>query len=341
MIRYSFQGLSFLLKYADITDSPESEIQEERLVTAERLRFRTKVFPSSPNAPVIFLQHGMSNRGIDDPRILVLAKHLKNSGAKVYLPELNEVKGLEISSKTVSNIRSIFKTIVEREKRPISFLSASFSAGMGMVALSGKEEQKNLKSILLVGTYSDFAKTLPFILSNYDVDPYAVHVLLYNYISKLRPRLSGLEEFYYEAALDNGLKREGEGAKSPKLLQRLGKKEKEFVFSIRSDAAFRMSLADPILSVLPKGFILHNSPQNFLTDWRAPIALLHGFDDAVISSEESEQLFASLRELRSDSKLLLKSKLITHGDHLPFYTQLGEIPKLAELWGFFLKKSGL
>ncbi|PJZ24495.1 alpha/beta hydrolase [Leptospira hartskeerlii] len=341
MIRYSFQGFPFLLKYADMIDSPDSEIQEENLKVSKKSSFRTKIFPGPENSPVIYLQHGMSNRGIDDPRILTLAKHLKNTGATVYLPELPEVKGLEISVDTVPNIRALFQEIVNREGRAISFLSASFSAGMGMVALSGKEEQKNLKSALLVGTYSDFADTLPFILSNYDVDPYAVHVLLYNYISKLRPKLSKLEEFYFEAALDNGLKRTGDEEKSSKLLQKLGQKEKDFVYRVQSDPGFRMGLVEPILSVLPPNFILRNSPKNFLSDWKAPIALLHGSDDAVISPDESEQLFDSLGNGKEEWKVILRSKLITHGDHLPFYTQLGEIPKLAGLWGFFLKNSGL
>ncbi|TGN04222.1 alpha/beta hydrolase [Leptospira dzoumogneensis] len=341
MIQYSFQGLPFLLKYADMIDSPDVEMREEQLKIPKKSSFRTKIFPGQEHSPVIYLQHGMSNRGIDDPRILTLAKHLRNSGATVYLPELKEVKGLEISDDTVPNIRALFREIVKIEGKAISFLSASFSAGMGMVALSGKEEQKNLKSALLVGTYSDFADTLPFILSNYDIDPYAVHVLLYNYISKLQPKLSKLEEFYFEAALDNGLKRTGEEEKSSKLIQKLGKKEKEFVYSVQSDPRFRMALVEPILSVLPPNFILRNSPKNFLSDWKAPIALLHGFDDPVISPDESELLFGSLGNGKEEWKVLLKSRLITHGDHLPFYTQLGEIPKLAGLWGFFLKKSGL
>lgn len=340
MIRYSIQGLPFLLKYADMIDSPESIIREESLKISNK-SFRTKVFPGEKNSPVVYLQHGMSNRGIEDPRILTLAKHLKNSGATVYLPELPEVKGLEVSEDTVPNIRSLFREIVAKEGRAISFLSASFSAGMGMVALSGKEEQKNLKSALLVGTYSDFGAALSFTLSNYEVDPYAVHILLYNYISKLEPKLSKLEEFYFEAALDNGLKRTGEEEKSSKLLKKLNRKEREFVDSVQSDPGFRMGLAEPILSVLPPNFLFRNSPKNFLSDWKAPIALLHGSDDPVISPDESEQLFDSLGNGKRESKVILKSKLITHGDHLPFYTQLGEIPKLAGLWGFFLKKSGL
>ncbi|WP_367898748.1 alpha/beta hydrolase [Leptospira sp. WS58.C1] len=341
MIRYSFQGLPFLLKYADMIDSPESAVREEHVRVSKKISFRTKIFPGPEHSPAIYLQHGMSNRGIDDPRILTLAKHLRNSGATVYLPELPEVKGLEISEDTVPNIRTLFHEIVKREGQAISFLSASFSAGMGMVALSGKEEQKNLKSALLVGTYSDFAETLPFSLSNYHLDPYAVHVLLYNYISKLEPKLSKLEEFYFEAALDNGLKRMGEEEKAPKLLKKLNQKEREFVHSLQTDPGFRMALVEPILSVLPHNFILRNSPKNYLSDWKAPIALLHGSDDPVISPDESEQLFGSLRNGKEEHKVILKSNLITHGDHLPFYTQLGEIPKLAGLWGFFLKKSGL
>ncbi len=321
--------------------SPPSPIREENHSISDWGNFRIKVLDAGKEAPVVYLQHGMSANGINDPRILTLATHLRNSGATVYLPELSEVKQLRISTETVPKIRDIFRFLVERVRAPISFLSASFSAGMGMVALSGAEEQKFLKSSLLVGTYFDFSQTLPFTLSNYDTDPYAVHVLLYNFIAKMRPDLSYLEEFYYETALDNGLKRVGNEAKSLSFEEKLGIKEKEFVSQVRKDPKFRESLNQGILDHLPPGFILKNSPRHFLENWKSSIALLHGFDDAVIAPVESENLYNMLENRSGLESVFLKSKLITHGDHLPFYTQLGEIPKLAGLWGFFLKKTGL
>ncbi|TGJ98276.1 alpha/beta hydrolase [Leptospira langatensis] len=341
MLGYVVQGFPFLLKYADMISSPPSEVLEEEVSLTGFPKFRLKIFPAAPNSPSVYLQHGMSARGIDDPRILTLATHLRNSGLQVFLPELPEVKGLRIASETVGNIRALFDFFSKREGRSISFLSASFSAGMGMVALAGKKQQEFLDSVLLVGTYSDFSQTLPFILSNYDLDPYAVHIVLYNYISKIRPELKSLEEFYYQTALDNGLQRTGPSEKGPEVFQTLGKAEKEFAASIRSDASFRESLASSILKVLPKDFIRENSPCNFLEDWKAPISLLHGFDDPVISPTESESLYEALGRRSYIDSIFLKSRLITHGDHLPFYTQLGEIPKLAAVWGFFLKKTGL
>ncbi|TGJ99620.1 alpha/beta hydrolase [Leptospira semungkisensis] len=341
MLGYVVQGFPFLLKYAEMISSPPSEISEQEISIPGFPTFRTKIFSASPNSPSVYLQHGMSARGIDDPRILTLATHLKNSGLQVFLPELPEVKELRIVSETVSNIRALFDHFAKKEKRPISFLSASFSAGMGMVALAGKKQQELLDSVLLVGTYSDFSQTLPFILSNYEQDPYAVHVLLYNYISKIRPELKNLEEFYYQSALDNGLHRTGSEEKAPGLFPKLGDQEKEFVSNVRSDASFRESLAGSILKILPKDFIKDNSPCNFLEEWKAPTALLHGFDDPVISPAESEALYEVLGRRSYMDSIFLKSRLITHGDHLPFYTQLGEIPKLAAVWGFFLKKTGI
>lgn len=341
MIRYAAKGLSFLLKYAELIDSPSGVFQEGKIQTEDGKMFRSKLLFSGPNSPTVYIQHGMSARGIDDPRILTLATHIKNSGANVFLPELPEIQGLRVSTETVPNIRGLFRSIADRVGGPISFLSASFSAGMGMVALSGPEEQHLLKACLLVGGYSDFSHTLPFTLSNYESDPYAVHVLLYNFIGKMRPDLKDLEEFYFETALDNGLHRSGSEEKGPFFWEGLGTEEKDFVSRVRTDSNFRKDLAIGILENLPPNFILSNSPNNFLEAWNSPLALLHGFDDPVISPDESENLYSSLLSLGREETVLLKSRLITHGDHLPFYTQLGEIPKLAGLWGFFLKKTGL
>ncbi|EQA38158.1 alpha/beta hydrolase family protein [Leptospira inadai serovar Lyme str. 10] len=337
--KYYLVGLPFLIRYAGFGFSSAPSTQERNLVLDSGLEIRTKLFPGKRNAPAVYIQHGMSARGIEDPRILELARHLHGTGFTVYLPELPEIKDLKISSETVPKIRSTFRAIYELEGRPVSYLSASFSAGMGMVALSNEEEQLKLSSTLLVGTYSDFSKTLPFVIANFDRDPYAVYVMLYNYIKKIRNHFHRLEEFFLESALDSGLQRQADAAVGFRLYPALSPEEREFVDEIRSVPSFRERVSAEILNSLPSGFIEENSPANFTSSWRKPIALLHGFDDPVISPNESEDLFLDLRNRLKDPPVFVKSRLLTHGDHLPFYTQFPEIPSMAKIWGFFIKNA--
>ncbi|TGK21893.1 alpha/beta hydrolase [Leptospira fluminis] len=332
-----FTGFPFLLRYAGFRDSPVPTIREVELESETGVPIRTKIFGSSDDAPVIYLQHGMSAKGIEDNRILVLATHLRNTGFNVYLPELTEVKNLQITDETVAKIRSVFRIVGKREEKPVSFLSASFSAGMGMVALAQEEDQSRLAATLLVGTYFDFGTTLPYVVSNFERDPYAVFVVLYNYVDKIRPELTGLKRFYLESSLDAGLQRTGDAVVSSKLVSDLSEKEKEFVRNV-GDPSFRAELSEEILNQLPRNFIRENSPRGVVDSWRTPIALLHGADDPVIPPTESETLYSALRERKIDSNHL-SSKLLTHGDHLPFYTQIPEILPLARIWGYFLEKA--
>ncbi|EPG74839.1 alpha/beta hydrolase family protein [Leptospira fainei serovar Hurstbridge str. BUT 6] len=337
--KYYLVGFPFLVRYAGLGFSSVPAFKERNILIDSGLEIRTKIFPGKKNAPAVYIQHGMSARGIEDPRILELARHLYNTGFTVYLPELPEVRGLKVSSETVPKIRSTFRAIYELEGKPVSYLSASFSAGMGMVALSSEEEQVRLSSTLLVGTYADFSKTLPFVIANFERDPYAVYVMLYNYIKKIRSNFQALEEFFRESALDSGLQRREEAAIGLRMYSALSSEEREFVDEIRSVPSFREKLSVEILNSLPPGFIKENSPANFTSSWRKPIALLHGFDDPVISPGESEDLFLDLRNRLKDPPIFVKSRLLTHGDHLPFYTQFPEIPSMAKIWGFFIKNA--
>ncbi|WP_342775985.1 alpha/beta hydrolase [Leptospira fletcheri] len=237
-----FTGFPFLLRYAGFRDSPISPILEVELESEIGVSVRTKILGPEDNSPVIYLQHGMSAKGIEDKRILVLATHLRNTGFKVYLPELTEVKNLQITDETVRKIRSVFRAIGKREGKSVSFLSASFSAGMGMVALAQEEDQSRLGATLLVGTYFDFGTTLPYVVSNFERDPYAVFVVLYNYVDKVRSELTGLKRFYLESSLDAGLQRTGDAAVAPKLISDLSEKEREFVRNVGT-SSFRAELS--------------------------------------------------------------------------------------------------
>ncbi|PJZ69027.1 alpha/beta hydrolase [Leptospira perolatii] len=337
---YTLKGIPFLLKYADIIQLPSPKPELIGLSLDIGLELKTKVFHQGSDAPVIYVQHGMSAWGIEDLRILALCKHLYNSGFTVYLPELPEVKALTITYDTILRIRSAFKSICKIEESSISYFSASFSAGMGMVALSQPEEQNWLNATFLVGTYSDFGKTLPFVIENFERDEYAVSVLLFNYIQTIIPSTHRLREYFFETALDDGLRRTEDEKKGSKIYSDLESKEREFIEKIRSDSNYRVEIAQKIISSLPEGFIFRSSPANFLQNWRTPIAFLHGSDDSVISPKESESLYFALNtEKFSVRSMYLPSKLITHGDHLPYYTQLPEVLPLARIWGFFLKKA--
>ncbi|RHX89961.1 alpha/beta hydrolase family protein [Leptospira stimsonii] len=335
---HRWKGLPFLLDYSGLKTPKEARITEISLPLPNSISLRTKVLEKENNtsAPIIYLQHGMSARGIDDPRILALGTNLANRGFRVYLPELPEVKSLIMTAETVSNIRSAFLQIHSLEKRPVSYLSASFSAGMGFVALANSECQKILSSILLIGSYANFGQTFSYILKNYEKESYAVNVMMFNYVHLIRSDVELLKEYFFESALDNGLSREGDFAKGPKILRSMKEEDKRFVKDFLENPEFRISASKQLKSQVPDSFIEETSPAFFANRCIKPCFLLHGDDDPVISPQESKDLLELLRNNQSYPAVFLETSLLTHGDHLPFYSRLTEILPMAEFWGSYL-----
>lgn len=332
------RGLPFLIDFSGIKKPKQARITEILLDLPNSVSLRTKVLEQGKNssAPIVYLQHGMSFKGIDDPRILALGNNLANRGFKVYLPELPEVKGLLIRSETVSNIRSAFLRIHSLEKKSLSYLSASFSAGMGFVALANSECQNALTSALLIGGYSNFGKTFPFVLKNYEIESYAVNVMLYNYVHLIRSKPEGLKEYFLESALDNGLSREGDALRGPKILASLSEDDRTFVAEFLESSDFRMKASLAIKSAVGEPFVEETSPEFFSDRFTKPCFLLHGDDDPVISPQESKDLRDLILKNGNRDVSFLETSLLTHGDHLPFYTRLSEILPMAEFWGDYI-----
>ncbi|XDD49073.1 alpha/beta hydrolase [Leptospira sp. WS92.C1] len=332
------KGMPFLIDYSGLKKSKEARITETSLRLPNSVLLRGKILEAEANstAPVIYLQHGMSAKGIDDPRIIALGTNLVNRGFKVYLPELPEVKGLLMKSETVLNIRSVFLEIHSLEKRFLSYVSASFSAGMGFVALANPECQKVLSSSLLIGGYFNFGKTFPYILKNYEIESYAVNVMMFNFVHLIRSKTEELQKYFYESALDNGLARKGEDRKGPKILQTLDFPDRTFVKDFIENPEFRIQAAQDLRAQVSDSFIEETSPAFFSSQVIKKCFLLHGNDDPVISSQESRDLRDLLLKNPDSSPVFLETSLLTHGDHLPFYSRIQEILPMAGFWGEFL-----
>ncbi|MBM9501299.1 alpha/beta hydrolase [Leptospira sp. 201903071] len=333
-----WKGLPFLIDYSGFKTPKEARVTETVLRLPNSVLLRTKILEreNNPSAPIVHLQHGMSVRGIDDPRILALGTNLANRGFRVYLPELPEVKSLIMSSETVSNIRSSFLQIYALERRPISYLSASFSAGMGFVALANLECQRILSSMLLIGSYSNFGQTFPFILKNYEKESYAVNVMMFNYVHLIRSNVELLKEYFFESALDNGLSRKGHLAKGPQIFHSLNGEDRKFVKDFLENPQFRIQASKQLRTQVPDSFIEETSPAFFANRCIKPCFLLHGDDDPVISAQESKDLQSLILKNQAVSAVYLETSLLTHGDHLPFYSRLTEILPMAEFWGSYL-----
>lgn len=189
---------------------------------------------------------------------------------------------------------------------------------------------------MVIGAYCDFLDTVPFVFSNYTIDPYAVYVILFNFLHRFEPTLAEeLEPVYFEAALDNGLKRIGNDIRAESLLAKTSSRAKEFFFQVGTDENLRMEIANRVLDTVPPNLPENLSPFYQMETLAGPVALLHGKTDSVISPEESEKL-ARLFQTKEISYVHRTSTALTHGDSLPLHSQIFGVPALLQTFGSFL-----
>ncbi|TGL85590.1 alpha/beta hydrolase [Leptospira congkakensis] len=334
-------AIPLVLSYAGLKQKKSLERKELQLPGTGRKVFHFYPTGKNPESlPGVYIQHGMSALGIDDPRILELAENIASSNHSVLLPELPEVKGLRIEEKTISNIQDLMLEIHSTKRlfngNDLGYLSASFSGGMGLIAASKSNTRNKIKSSMAIGAYCDFLDTVPFVFSNYKVDPYAVYVILYNFLHRFEVELAEeLQSVYYVAALDNGLKRTGTDAQSKSLLEKTSRRAKEFFYQVEIDGNFRNELAKRVLATVPKNLPENLSPFYQLETLEGPVSLLHGKTDPVISPEESEKL-TRLFQKKGISYVYRSSTALTHGDSLPLHSQIFGVPALLQTFGSFL-----
>ncbi|TGM46032.1 alpha/beta hydrolase [Leptospira vanthielii] len=334
-------AIPLILGYAGLKQKKSLERKELRMPDTGRRVFHFYPTGKNPESlPGVYIQHGMSAMGIDDPRILELAENIANSDHSVILPELPEVRGLRIEEKTISNIQDLMMEIHSTKHlfngNDLGYLSASFSGGMGLIAASKSHTRNKIKSSMAIGAYCNFLDTVPFVFSNYDIDPYAVYVILFNFLHRFEPELSEeLGPVYFEAALDNGLKRIGNDARAERLLSKTSVRAKEFFFQVGTDENLRTEIANRVLETVPQNLPENLSPFYQLETLDGPVALLHGKTDSVISPEESEKL-ALLFQKKEISYVHRTSTALTHGDSLPLHSQIFGVPALLQTFGSFL-----
>lgn len=291
------------------------------------------------NLPGIFLLHGMSVLGIDDIRIQNLAKNLCLSGYTVATPALDEVAGLKIGNESIAKTMELYRYYHQREDLHspdrVGFFSASFSGSIGLIALAQPEVSPLVKSIMAIGAYCHFSETTEYAIQNFGSDNYAGLVLYYNFLSAMDRKLhSQVSEALYQYAVDNALYRQGDGAEGPRAHARLPKPAAEFLTRLLNEDQFRTDIMSAIREAVPPSFSKSMSPYYHLGGIKAPVSLLHGASDPVIAPTESEKIYRYLSN-RNHPAHIEVSQLITHGDPVPFYSQIAGLPGVSRAFGYY------
>jgi acetyl esterase/lipase len=284
--------------------------------------------------------HGMSALGNEDPRMDSICRALASCGYFVVSPFYRDIAEFTISYSTVENIMETIKVVAnDKNISPdgkISIFSASFSAGMSIIASSQQETAELVRAICSVGTYCRALQAIEHMIIRQDTDEYGRLIILKNFISNL----PGFDEkaviALHEAILDNGLKREH--PKFPEHLSGLDGILRENVIRILSDPDYRrwhwtqfISRSKNVEEMMGKLSVIDH-----VEGLSAKVVFIHGEGDTVIPPSESEELHHQLKKRRIPTRLLI-TPLISHGDVTMGLSMAGPIADLVRVFAFFFK----
>jgi pimeloyl-ACP methyl ester carboxylesterase len=279
---------------------------------AERLR-AWLYLPERPRSTVLAL-HGLTLRGIDDPRMDTVCRALAAAGCRVLAPELPDTARLRIGTADVDRIAALLAAA----SGPVGVFAASFSAALALRAVARGETL--VTAVCAVGTCGNVGATVRHLLDAAGVDPYG-RVLLFRNFGPAALRWSAPVCAALDAWLaDDSLKRSDRAFPTARAALRHaeGALVDDLVsggWHARALAPLVMAHAAPVLRALdlcPVAARIH-----------AQVTLLHGIEDTVIPFTESVALAGRLPNAH-----LCVTPLLTHGD-----TRLTPraLPQLARL----------
>ncbi|HEU4406308.1 MAG TPA: hypothetical protein VFS43_13670, partial [Polyangiaceae bacterium] len=117
--------------------------------------------------PALVLAHGVHRLGIDEPRLVALARSFSAAGLRVLTPELSNLADYHIDradADTIGEASLAFAPWCARQK--VGFVGVSFAGSLGLLAALDPRYERAFAFVGTVGSYYDLAQTLRFLATN-------------------------------------------------------------------------------------------------------------------------------------------------------------------------------
>jgi len=284
---------------------------------------------------VIAVIHGMSPFGKDDARIVVLCKALSQAGYRVLAPDIQSIKALHISSGQIDVIADVLEVFSSNAdlcpSGRVSVLAPSFSGGMCLAAAAMPNIRDKIISVCAVGAFTHVESVMAYLLTDSSADPYGMYIVL----KKILP-LVIKDDSVLQRALDAAIKDNLNDFSEVELtncLSALSAEEQNRISLLLNDARYRTSLFKASKPIL-EGELKALNIVSRLVDLKAKVFLLHGKEDKVIPSEQSEKLYEKLKQLDVPTGLVV-SPFISHGDTHISLKQVPDLVRIIKGFSFF------
>jgi dienelactone hydrolase len=370
-------GMAFVTRAAQmhgalrrIADFDAAATREREItIPAARGALRARIYePARAPRRAALLVSGLHPAGIDEPRLVALARQLSASGLSIVTPDIAELSRFEITPATTDAIE---QAAVWLSSEPglspdgrVGLMGISFSGGLAVVAAGRKSMADHTAFTAAFGGHDDLPRVLRYLCTGVeerprhevrlnpgaadDREPFArppydggVAIILLGIADRVVPRpqveplRAAVRRFLWASHLDR--------ADQPR-------SEREFA-ALREVAKRMPQPSATLLRYVNERDVIHLGPRllpfigllgghpalspSKSPKPRAPVFLLHGTDDNVIPAVESEYLAEDLRG-HAPARLLL-SGFVSHTE-TDRPARIGDMLQLAGFWGDLLSR---
>jgi len=369
-------GLSFVIRVADmqgtarqIADFDTRPVREQDIaIPTPAGSMRARVYePVSGSQRIALLTSGLHVSGIDEPRLVRLARSLASNRITVVTPDIPQLVTFDITPDLTDAIEHAAVWLANDSGRAsdhrIGLMGISFSGGLSIVAAGRPSLAGRISSIFSFGGHDDLPRVLKYLCTGQEPYPndqprilvaeangpftraphdYGVAVILLDIADRLVPptqveRLrAGVRRYLVASALDTNVDK-GRAQAEFEALRASARTLPEpsatlLRYVVERDVVHLGARLLPYLSALggDPALSVSKSPKPSV-----PVFLLHGIEDNVIPSIESEYLADDLRA-HAPVRLLL-SGLISHAE-ADRPVKVGDVMDLASFWGDLLSR---
>jgi len=369
-------GLSFVIRAADMQGTARrvanwdttAVSEREIMIPTRRGPMRARLYlPSGSHARAELLTSGLHASGIEEPRLVRLARDIAASHVAVVTPDIPELSRFEIAPAITDAIEDaggwLASDATLAPDHMAALMGISFSGGLSIVAAGRPSMAGRVAYAFSLGGHDDLTRVLRYLCTGHELRPtptvqlgspvaentfvlpphdYGVAVILLSLADRMVPaaqveRLrAGVRQYLWASALDGGVDK----ARAPAEFDAVQTLQK--TLPEPSATLLRYVLARDVVHLgarlLPligssgssDALSVSKSPKP-----SAPVFLLHGLEDNVVPAVESEYLAEDLRG-HAPVRLLL-SGLISHAEaDRPMHAN--DVLQLAGFWGDLLSR---
>jgi pimeloyl-ACP methyl ester carboxylesterase len=281
------------------------------------LKFRLFTPQDVPHPGGVVLLHGIHNLGIEDPRLIGLARAMSAAGLVVMTPQLQDLTEYHVTPATIDTIGNAVTILsVKLDGERVGVIGMSFAGGLSLLAASNPQYADHMGFVLAVGAHDDMSRVARFFVDNaietpdgktigFQAHEYGVLVFAYTHLEgffspeDVPVAREIMRQVLWEKPTGENTGAQLSPAGSTMLDQLLHHRE-----ALHELLLAQIKLYGPELDAV--------SPHGKLGQLKVPVYLLHGSGDTLIPSSETLWLAHDIPP--EDIKEVLVSPALIHVD---------------------------